>query len=206
MLLYQGGVILAPGSYRLKFVAWENDTGRIGTFEEPLEMPLPVASRLGVRLVLLSSQLVPVGKNSEVKTPGMAIGGRFVRSPLEVSGEQIVPSVTNVFTRSQTLYVFFQAYPPRNADPRAVRAGLLFFRNGLSVSRSPLVTPASHEADTYTASFRIRLLLDRLPLGRYMLQAVAIVAGTSYAAFASAFLALVPTPAPPAGRSPAPGR
>jgi VWFA-related protein len=205
-LLYQGGVILAPGSYRLKFVARENDTGRIGTFQEPLEIPAPVSGRLGVSSVLLSSQLVPVEKSTEVKTEGMAIGGRLARSPLEVSGEKIVPSVTNVFTRDQTLYVFFQAYLPSKADAQALRAGLIFFRNGLEVSRSPLVTAAAYDAATRTASFRIQLPLDRLALGRYTLQAVTILAGTPYAAFSRAFLALVPPPTTTANGAPAPGR
>jgi VWFA-related protein len=204
-LLYQGGVILAPGSYRLKFVARENETGRIGTFQEPLNVPEPVSSRLGLSSVLLSSQLVPVEKSSEVKTEGMAIGGKLAHSPLEVSGERIVPSVTNVFTRNQTLYVFFQAYLPSKADPRALRAGLVFFRNGVRVSGSPLVAPATWDASTHTASFRIELPLDRLSLGRYTLQAVTILAGTPYAAFSRAFLALVPPPSTPVKPAAAPG-
>jgi len=204
-LLYQGGVILAPGSYLLKFVARENETGRIGTFQEPLEIPAPVSGRLGLSSVLLSSQLVPVEKTSEVKTEGMAIGGKLAHSPLEVSGERIVPSVTNVFTREQTLYVFFQAYLPAKVDQEALRAGLIFFRNGVSVSRSPLVGPAAYDAATHTASFRIQLPLDRLDLGRYTLQAVTIVAGTPYAAFSRAFLALVPPPTAAAKAAAAPG-
>jgi VWFA-related protein len=205
-LLYEGGVILAPGSYLLKFVARENDTGRIGSFQEPLEIPAPVPGRLGLSSVLLSSQLVPVEKTSEVKTRGMAIGGRLAHSPLEVSGERIVPSVTNVFTRDQTLYVFFQAYLPSKADAQALRAGLVFFRNGVQVSRSPLVAPAAYDAATRTASFRIQLPLDRLELGRYTLQAVTILAGTPYAAFSRAFLAVVPPPTTTPNAAPAPGR
>jgi VWFA-related protein len=195
-LLYQGGVILTPGSYRLKFVARENETGRIGTFEEPLEVAKPVGTRLGLSSVLLSSQLVPVQKTAEVRTEGLSLGGKLEHSPLEVSGERIVPSVTNVFTRDQTLYVYFQAYLPPKVAPEALRAGLVFFRNGVLANRSPLVTPATFDAKTRTASFRIQLPLTGLPLGRYTLQAVTIAAGTPYAAFGRTFLALVPPPPP----------
>jgi VWFA-related protein len=204
-LLYQGGVVLAPGSYRLKFVARENDTGRIGSFEEPLIVPAPLPGRLGVSSVLLSSQLVPVEKNSEVRTRGMAINARLSASPLEVSGERIVPSVTNVFNPGQTLYVFFQAYLPPKASPADLRAGLIFFRNGLLASRSPLVRPAAFDPRTRTASFRIELPLDRMRLGRYKLEMVTIVAGTPLAAFARAFLAVV-APASASGAMPPPGR
>jgi VWFA-related protein len=195
-LLYQGGVILAPGSYRLKFVARENETGRVGSFEVPLNVPAPAADKLGVSTVLLSSQLVAARKNDEVRTRGLGPGARMESSPLEVAGERIVPSVTNVFTTDQTLYVFFQAYLPPKADPAALRAGLVFFRNGVLANRSPLVAPAAYDPKTHTASFRIQLPLARLPLGRYTLETVSIVAGTPFAAFSRAFLALVaPQPA-----------
>ncbi len=205
-LLYQGGIVLAPGSYQLKFVARENDTGRIGSFEEPLIVPAGVPGHLGMSSVLLSSQLVPVQKNSEVKTRGMAIDARLRQSPLEVAGERIVPSVTNVFTPEQTLYVFFQTYLPPKADPAALRAGLIFFRNGVLANRSPLVRPAAYDSKTRTASFRIRLPLGRMALGRYKLQAVAIVAGSPLAAFSHAFLAVVPPQQPKAPSAPSSGR
>ena len=52
-----------------------------------------------------------------------------------------------------------------------------------------------------------QLPLDRLSLGRYTLQAVTIVAGTPYAAFSRAFLALVPPPSTPVkAAAAAPGR
>ncbi|HEV2388041.1 MAG TPA: VWA domain-containing protein [Candidatus Acidoferrales bacterium] len=203
-LLYQGGVILAPGSYKLKFVARENETGRIGSFEQPLDVPAAATGRLGLSSLMLSSQLVPVEKTSEVQTRGLGAEARLAHSPLEVSGERIVPSVTNVFTSKQTLYVFFQAYLPPKTDPAALRAGLLFFRNGALASRSPLVTPAAFDPKTRTASFRVQLALDRLPQGGYTLEAVTVVAGTPYAAFGRAFLALVP-PAPATAAAP-PGR
>jgi VWFA-related protein len=200
-LLYQGGVVLAPGSYELKFVARENETGRIGSFEEPLEIPAASTGRLGLSSVMLSSQLVPVEKTSEVKTQGLG-GARLAESPLDVSGQRIVPSVTNVFTNEQTLYVFFQAYLPPKTDPSALRAGLLFFRNGELASRSPLVGAGAYDPKTRTASFRIQLPLDRLPQGGYMLEAVTVVAGTPYAAFGRAFLALVPPATAPAAAPP----
>ena len=62
-------------------------------------------------------------------------------SPLDVGGEQIVPSVTRVFTSDQTLYVFFQAYAPQKADANSLRAGLVFFLNGERLSDTPMVGP-----------------------------------------------------------------
>ena len=62
-LLYQGGVLLAPGNYRLKFVARENESGKIGTFEQNLTVPAAQPGKLTLSSVVLSSQLVPVQKS-----------------------------------------------------------------------------------------------------------------------------------------------
>ncbi len=205
-LLYQGGVVLAPGNYRLKFVARENESGKIGTFEENLSVPAAQPSKMTLSSVVLSSQLIPVQKNSEVQTKGQGLHAKLVSSPLEVNGEAIVPSVTRLFMQNQTLYVFFQAYYPEGKetlDPGSLRAGLIFFRNGLQVNTTPLLAPADVDAKKYTASFRISLPLVKLQGGRYTVQAVVIAPGTQHSAFRRAYMALLSTPPAPVA-SPAP--
>ena len=204
-LLYQGGVVLAPGNYRLKFVARENESGKIGTFEENLSVPVAQPSKMVLSSVVLSSQLIPVQKNSEVQTKGQGLRAKLVSSPLEVNGETIVPSVTRLFMQNQTLYVFFQAYYPEGKetfDASALRAGLIFFRNGLQVNTTPLLAPAEVDAKKYTASFRISLPLAKLQGGRYTVQAVVIAPGTQHSAFRRAYLALISTPPAAAGAPP----
>ena len=207
-LLYQGGVVLAPGNYRLKFVARENESGKIGTFEENLSVPVAQPSRMVLSSVVLSSQLVPVQKNSEVQTKAQGLQAKLVSSPLEVNGETIVPSVTRLFAQNQTLYVFFQAYYPEKQDskealdPSSLRAGLIFFRNGLQVNTTPLLAPAEVDANKYAASFRISLPLAKLQGGRYTVQAVVIAPGTQHSAFRRAYLALLSTPPASAGAPP----
>jgi VWFA-related protein len=217
-LLYQGGVVLAPGNYRLKFVARENESGKIGTFEQNLSVPAAQPGKMTLSSVLLSSQLVPVQKSSEVQTKGQGVRAKLANSPLEINGETIVPSVTRLFTQSQTLYVFFQAYFPEKTenkeafDGNSLRAGLIFFRNGLQVNATPLLAPSEVDPKKYTASFRISLPLAKLQGGRYTVQAVVIAPGTQHSAFNRAYLALqypptpssTPNPAtPPANQAPA---
>jgi VWFA-related protein len=200
-LLYQGGIILAPGNYTLKFLARENESGRIGTFEENLSLPAPQLDKLQLSSVLLSSQLETVRKTSEIKMQALAEDARLQSSPLDVEGQRIVPSVTRVFTGEQMLYVFFQAYPPAKSDPSGLRAGLVLFRNGARVNQTPMVEPAEIDPKTGAASFRISLPLSSIAPGRYTLQAVAVEAGTEQAAFARNYFALraaAQTPAPPA--------
>ncbi len=206
-LVYQGGMILAPGTYKLKFLARENESGRIGTFEETLNLAPPQPNDLQVSTVMLSSQVEEVKKTGEIKTQAMGLDAKMKSSPLEVAGERIVPSVTRMFTDQQTLYVFFQAYLPQKADSKSLRAGLVFFRNGQRLSDTPMVAPAEFDEKTGTASFRVSLPLEGLGAGRYTVQAIVVDAGTSYAAFARNYFALRPAakpvaavtaPAPPA--------
>jgi VWFA-related protein len=195
-LVYQGGIILSPGEYKLKFLARENQSGRIGTFEERLILAPPQANQLQLSSVLLSSQVEEVKKTSEVKMQALAKDANMKSSPLEVGGERIVPSVTRMFTDQQTLYVFFQAYLPQKADAASLRAGLVFFRNGQRRSDTPMVEPAEYNEKTRTASFRISLPLGGLTVGRYTVQAIVVDAGTAYAAFARNYFALGPAPKP----------
>jgi VWFA-related protein len=191
-LQYQGGVVLAPGTYDLKFVAREDESGKIGTFEQTLLVPALASNKLTLSSVLLSSQIVPVENSAEVKTKTEGLKAKLTETPLEIKGERIVPSVTRYFTQGQTLYVFFQAYYPakQKFDPNALRAGLIFFRGGLQVNATPLFAPTQVSQKTHTASFRVSLPLSKLPTGRYAVQAVVIGAGTQQAAFGRSYLAL----------------
>jgi len=183
-LLYQGGIVLGPGSYRLKFVARENETGRLGTFEEDLELPSPEGDKLQMSSILLSSQLEAVRAGLEVKKHTLGAEARLKNLPTEISGERLIPSVTRVFTTSQNLYVLFQAYSPPAVDISKLRAGLVLFRNGQWSSETPLVEPAEMDANRHTASFRLSVPLTKLSAGDYALQAVVIEEGTDQAAFA----------------------
>lgn len=183
-LLYQGGMVLGPGSYRLKFVARENETGRLGMFEEDLELPAMPTDQLQMSSILLSSQLEAVRDGLEVKKRTLGVEARLKVMPMEISGERLIPSVTRVFTTNQNLYVLFQAYSPPTVDISKLRAGLVLFRNGQWSSETPLVEPAEMDAQRRTASFRLSVPLTKLSTGDYALQAVVIEEGTDQAAFA----------------------
>ncbi|MGH9563810.1 MAG: hypothetical protein ACRD3S_20340, partial [Terracidiphilus sp.] len=192
-LVYQGGVVLSPGSYHLKFIARENESGKIGTFEQNFAAPPRPPQRLSLSSVLLSSQIVPVEKSAEVQTKTQGFRAEIAASPLEMEGQRIVPSVTRFFTQRQTLYVFFQAYYPEKSDSfdaGALRAGLIFFRDGIQVNTTPLLAPTTVDAKTHAASFRISLPLAKLPAGRYSVQAIVIGAGTQQSTFGRAYFAL----------------
>jgi VWFA-related protein len=195
-LVYQGGIILSPGEYKLKFLARENESGRIGTFEQKISLAPPQFDRLQVSSLLLSSQVEAVQNTAQIKMQALAKDAKLKSSPLDVGGERIIPSVTRVFTGEQTLYVFFQAYAPQKSDASSLRAGLVFFRDGIRLSDTPMVAPTEYDEKSRTASFRLSLPLGGLAAGRYTVQGVVVEAGTTLAAFARNYFALRPASKP----------
>jgi len=189
-IVYQGGILLPPGKYRIKFLARENVTGRMGTFEQDITLSPPQSNKLELSSVLLSSQISTVPPKSEVQRRTLGGDARLKESPLDVGGQRIVPSVTRVFTSQQTMYVFFQAYAPQTVDLSALRAGLVFFVHGRRYDVTSIEEPAETDAKTHTASFRISLPLDKLPIGSYTVQVVVVQAGGTQAAFGRNYFAL----------------
>src|SRR5229473_608291 len=96
---YNTGFLLAPGSYHLKFVVRENQTGRMGSFETDVQIPDLRKVPLRMSSVVLSSQRVPAGAK---KTSGP--------HPLVQDQTELVPNITHVFTQDQHLYLQYEVY------------------------------------------------------------------------------------------------
>ncbi|HLW99170.1 MAG TPA: VWA domain-containing protein [Candidatus Acidoferrales bacterium] len=200
-LVYQGGVILPPGQYRLKFLAREDSSGRIGSFEEDLNLPIPQMGQLELSSVLLSNQLDTAKTSSEVKRSALGPDAKLKTTPLDVSGGRIIPNVTRVFTPQQKLLVYFQAYLPDKLDSSNLRAGLVFYCNGEWVSETPLATATDVDLKTRVASFRVELPLEKFPVGQYEVRAIAVNAAGEQAAFGQNRFALQLAPPAVAGAS-----
>jgi hypothetical protein len=97
---YNTGFLLAPGSYHLKFVVRENQTGRMGSFETDVRVPDLRKAPLKMSSVVLSSQRVPSTAKKSALNP-------LVRDQME-----LVPNITHVFTPAQHLYLQFEVYDP----------------------------------------------------------------------------------------------
>ena len=197
-LVYQGGVILPPGQYRLKFLAREDSSGRIGTFEEDLNLPVPQSAQLELSSVVLSNQLENSKASSEVKRSALGPDAKLKTTPLDVPGGRIVPNVTRVFTNQQKLMVFFQAYLPEKLDSSKLRAGLVFYCNGEWYSETPLASATDLDSKTHVATFRVDLPLEKFPVGQYDVRAIALNSDGEQSAFGLSHFALR-LPVPPAG-------
>ncbi len=96
---YDTGLTLSPGKYHLKVVVRENEAGRLGSFETDFTIPDLKTAPLKMSSIVMASQL----QTSPKKDTG---------NPLVQNGQEIVPSVTRVFSSNQHLYLYYEVYDP----------------------------------------------------------------------------------------------
>jgi hypothetical protein len=109
---YDAGVTLLPGHYTIKFLARDDETGRIGTFQTSFYIPNlnKVTSQVPISSVVLSSQRLSIGDALYSTIRGKQAAKNDAANPLVQDGQKIIPSVTRVFKADRDLYVFLQAY------------------------------------------------------------------------------------------------
>jgi hypothetical protein len=164
---YDTGVSLVPGKYHLKFVVRENESGRMGSFETDLEIPDLKTQPLKISSIILASQLQPASKGAPL-------------NPLIRDGQEIIPSVTHVFSASQHLRLYYEVYEPGRTNtgtPPNVASGVhlltnvAFFRGKAKVFESSLVELTELNARPRKAGvFQLDLPLSSLKPGFYTCQ------------------------------------
>lgn len=177
-LQYDTGLTLAPGAYSLKFLARENQSGRMGTFETRFTIPdlNMAAPKLRMSSVVWAGQRDPV--SSAVGAAGTGEKKLLTRHPLVHDGQKLVPSITRVFRTRQSLYVYFEVYDPA-ADPTrktpSVAADLTLFSGVTKAFESAPVRLAQLAPDrTGTIPFQLQVPLAKLTPGRYTSQLTVI--------------------------------
>jgi VWFA-related protein len=109
---YDSGFTLTPGKYSIKFLARDDETGRIGTYQTEFVIPNlnKEAKRLPMSSVVLSSQRVDA-KDALYNVEGSKDTAKNdAANPLVKEGRKLIPSVTRVFSTDRDLYIYLQAY------------------------------------------------------------------------------------------------
>ena len=213
-ILYEGGFVLPPGSYHLKVVARENESGKLGTFEEPLALSDSDGPALALSSVVVSNQLqdpAAAGKGSARKSKDA--GG----SPLQLGNRSLLPSVTRVFRADQNLYVYLESYEGQagskgnakgNGPDDAAQAGssaerastlppsvaLLFFRGGVKISEAgpfPGKRESAGKARSGKAAYFVQIPLQKFPPGRYSMQVNVLDPSSDHVAFTRVPIAIM---------------
>ncbi len=93
---YDAAFELPPGTYNVKFVLRENQSGMIGSFETNVVVPNLKEAPMKISSVIASSQKQSAKAQKD--------------DPLIRNGTQLVPSVTHVFTTDQHLFLYYEVY------------------------------------------------------------------------------------------------
>ncbi|HET7840851.1 MAG TPA: VWA domain-containing protein, partial [Terriglobia bacterium] len=203
-ILYEGGIVLPPGKFSLKVVVRENESGKLGTFEQPLVLPALGDSGLALSSVVVSNQLEEGGSKQRFSK---SLEG----SPLRAGTRAIVPSVTRVFRTNQNLYVYLESYgakaarkggesaQPASDSPPAV--ALVFFRGGAKISEAGPIAGKILNSPEGKAQYFVKIPLDKFPAGRYWMQVNALDPVSDRAAFTRIPIAVMSPPARVANKS-----
>lgn len=190
---YDTGFTLLPGKYTIKFLARDAETGRIGTFETSFVIPdlnkntntIPISS------VVLGSQRANL--KAAIYNAMKSKDRAETDNPLVQNGQKLIPSVTRVFTRSQNLYVYLQAYEQNNKAMQPVVAFVTFYRGRAKVFETPpkeVTDGWGNELRTVPLHFSIPL--GQLPSGNYACQVTVLDPGGDVATFWQAPIMLLP--------------
>ncbi len=210
---YNTGFVLAPGSYHLKFVVRENQTGRMGSFETDVQIPDLRKNPLKMSSVVLSSLRTPATNKKSGPNP-------LVRDQMET-----VPNITHVFTADQHLYLQYEVYDAakgKNPAPAAATAGqsgakapqekpregvrvltsIEFLQGGAKVYESkPVVANEVAAPERKAVVFQMDVPLQALKPGLYLCQVNVIDDVSGNFAFPRFPLLVKETPPPPTNKA-----
>ncbi len=216
-ILYEGGLVLPPGKYTLKVVAREDQTGKIGTFAEPLILPEVQEQGLALSSVIVSNQLEPASVITSFPQRGPRAGNmEAAKQQLEIGSHTLLPSVTRVFRTNQEIYVYLKSYGGKGSSSSSERGhahskgstppsfAVIFFRNGVEISEAGPYPGKVEKAGTGNAEYFVRLPLEKFPPGFYQMQVNVLDSAADEVAFSRVPIAIMPGPSAPSARGTSP--
>jgi VWFA-related protein len=192
-IVYDTGFTLLPGTYTIKFLARDAETGRIGTFQTTFTVPNlnNEGKRVPISSVILSSQRVHLkdalytATKEKDKEPGI--------NPLLQRGEKLIPSVTRVFSREQTMYVYLHAYQQTDTTIQPLVAYVsLYAGQEKAFETRPIASAEVLNNRLKTMPFQFSIPLDKLAPGKYECQVTVLNPAGQKATFWQAPVVLLP--------------
>jgi VWFA-related protein len=168
---YDTGVTLPPGDYDLRFLARENQNGKMGTFEMKFNVPDLSKQSSAVRMssVVWSNQREPL--SASIGNAGGSSKKLLNEHPLVENGQKLIPDITHVFRKNQKLYVYFEVYDPGTAASPSVSAELTMFRGKSKAFESaPVRVTKAKSGRPNTLALEFEMPLANIPPGQYICQ------------------------------------
>jgi len=190
---YDAGFTLLPGKYVIKFLARDDETGRIGTYQSAFVIPNlnKEEKRIPISSVILSSQRVEMKDAlfNAAKDKGKAESV----NPLTDEGQKLIPSVTRVFSRSRDMYVYLQAYERGAETMMPLVAFVTFYRGSAKVFETPpLPVVDGLNVKSKAVPLKFSLPLSKLSPGEYTCQVTVLDPAGQKAAFWQASVLVIP--------------
>jgi VWFA-related protein len=192
---YDTGFTLLPGKYRMKFLARDDETGRIGTYETTFVIPNlnKEVAHIPISSVVLSSQRVELkdalynaekNKNREKEEQV---------NPLVQNGQKLIPSVTRVFRQGQNMYVYLQAYEQGLPAVQPLVAFVSFYNEQTKAFETqPMEMTQGMNNRLQTMPFSFSIPLNQVPPGDYNCQISVLDPTGKKASFWQAQVKVVP--------------
>ncbi|MDE1178190.1 MAG: VWA domain-containing protein [Edaphobacter sp.] len=209
---YSTGFTLLPGHYTIKFLARDDETGRMGTYQGVFVIPnlSKATKQLPISSVVLSTQRVDTKQALYNTMKGKEQAKNDAANPLVNGDGKLIPSVTRVFRSDREIEVFLQAYwggatataagaqgSSAPAQPAAeatkVVAFVSLYRNGSKVVDGQAVQAmALPENRLGAVPIDLKLPLRGVEAGEYQCQVTVLDPSKDRAAFWQGPLAIVP--------------
>jgi len=173
-LEWDTNLVLLPGSYAIKVLARDDETGRTGTYMRKFVIPNLDKEKIKVPIssVVLGSQRIDM-KTALYTSKNVDKGP--TANPLIENGIKLLPSINNVFSRSRDLYVFLQAYEKGAETQKPLVAYVTFYRGQIKAFQTPMLgVSEGMDPKSKAVSMRFSLALSKLPTGRYDCQVTVV--------------------------------
>jgi len=174
---YDTGFTLLPGGYKIKFLARDAETGRIGTFQMNFVIPNlnKEEKRIPISSVILSSQRTDLRDALYNATKEKDRERTDAANPLIQDGQKLIPSVTRVFRTERDLFVFLQAYDRAPVSALPLVAFVTFYRGQTKAFETPpLAVTDPPDPQSKVVPLRFSLSLSKLPPGEYNCQVTVV--------------------------------
>jgi hypothetical protein len=192
---YDTGLTLLPGKYTVKFLARDDETGRIGTFQTSFVIPNlnKEVTRVPISSVVLSGERQELKDAIYNAAKDKDRAKQDAANPLVLNGQKLMPSVTRVFSRSRDLFVYLQAYQQGVATVQPLIAFVSFYQGKTKVFETqPMEVSSAMTNSLKTMPLRFSIGLNALPPGEYDCQVTVLDPTGAKSAFWQASITVVP--------------
>jgi VWFA-related protein len=192
---YRTGFTLLPGKHTIKFLARDDETGRIGTFQTTFVIPNlnKETKQVPISSVVLSGETQDLNNAIYNAAKQKDRDKDNATNPLVLNNQALIPSVTRVFSKSRDLHVYLQAYETNVATVQPLVAFVSFYQGKTKVFETqPMEVASGMNNGLKTMPLRFNIGLSQLPPGEYNCQITVLDPTGQKSSFWQAPITLVP--------------